>query len=197
MAKPTFCKINSALKDPPEELDSVYDQTVERIKNQDPEFTALAIKLIYWTHFAARPTRNKVHELRHAVAAAPGDMSFDEEGRPDEDLVESTCARVLSVRGRHGWLGSLHCARFSNDIRVFRVRLVETIKEVYIIARIDKMRRSYLRVGARSAAGPMIARALPSATVIPGTPQPLISMTLPSSVASGFSSLIGDSWDCL
>ena len=96
MAKPTLRKIKLALQDLPEELDSMYDQTFERIKNQDPEFAELAFKLIYWTHFAARPL--KVQELRHAVAVEPGDTSFDEEGLPDEDLVESTCAGMLTVQ---------------------------------------------------------------------------------------------------
>ena len=32
----------------------MYDQTFERIKNEDPDFAALALKLIYCTLFAAR-----------------------------------------------------------------------------------------------------------------------------------------------
>ncbi|KAI4273326.1 MAG: hypothetical protein L6R38_006370 [Xanthoria sp. 2 TBL-2021] len=96
MAKPTLRKIKSALEELPEELDSMYDKVFERIKNQDSEFAALALKLIYWTHYATRPL--KVQELRHAVAVESGDTSFDEEGLPDEDLVESICAGILTIQ---------------------------------------------------------------------------------------------------
>ncbi|KAL8981132.1 MAG: hypothetical protein Q9205_003991 [Flavoplaca limonia] len=96
MAKPTVRKIKSALKDLPEELDLMYDQAFERIKNQDPEFASLALKLIYWTHFAIRPLN--VQELRHAVAVELGDGSFDEEGLPDKDLIESVCSGMLTIQ---------------------------------------------------------------------------------------------------
>ncbi|KAL8666230.1 MAG: hypothetical protein Q9168_007531 [Polycauliona sp. 1 TL-2023] len=96
MAKPTLRKIKSALKDLPEELDSMYDQAFERIQNQDPEFAALAMKLLCWTHYAFRPL--KVDELRHAVAIEPGDTSFDEDGLLDENLVESICAGLLTIQ---------------------------------------------------------------------------------------------------
>ncbi|KAL8835936.1 MAG: hypothetical protein Q9176_006620 [Flavoplaca citrina] len=96
MAKPTVRKIKSALKDLPEELDLMYDQAFERIKNQDPEFASLALKLIYWTHFAIRPLN--VQELRHAVAVELGDGSFDEEGLPDKDLIEPVCSGMLTIQ---------------------------------------------------------------------------------------------------
>ncbi|KAL8998031.1 MAG: hypothetical protein Q9188_006185 [Gyalolechia gomerana] len=94
MAKPTLRKVKSALNSLPEELDSMYDQAFERIQNQDPEFAALALKLIYWIHYAIRPL--KVEELRHAVAVEFEDESFDEEGLPDEDLLESICAGMVT-----------------------------------------------------------------------------------------------------
>ncbi|KAL8993426.1 MAG: hypothetical protein Q9169_006358 [Polycauliona sp. 2 TL-2023] len=96
MAKPTLRKIKSALKELPEELDSMYDQAIERIQNQDPELAALAIKLLCWTHYAARPLRTD--ELRHAVAIEPHDTSFDEEGLLDQNLVESICAGLLTIQ---------------------------------------------------------------------------------------------------
>ncbi|KAL9033661.1 MAG: hypothetical protein Q9180_005829 [Flavoplaca navasiana] len=96
MAKPNMRKIKSALKDLPEELDLMYDQAFERIKNQDPEFASLVRKFIYWTLFAIRPLN--VQELRHAVAVELGDISFDEEGLPYGDLIESVCAGLLTFQ---------------------------------------------------------------------------------------------------
>lgn len=96
MAKPTLRKIKSALNCLPEELDSIYSQAFKRIQNQDPEYAALALKLIYWIHHAIRPL--KVQELRHAVAIEPEDNSFDEEGLPDEDLFESICAGMITIQ---------------------------------------------------------------------------------------------------
>lgn len=67
----------------------------------------------------------------------------------------------------------------------------------YIMARTGRMRKSNFRVRARSAAGLMVVRVLPSAVVTTGSPLSLISMALPSSVLRIFSSLMGESWDRL
>lgn len=67
----------------------------------------------------------------------------------------------------------------------------------YMMARTGRMRKSNFRVRARSAAGLMVVRVLPSAVVTTGSPLSLISMALPSSVLRIFSSLMGESWDRL
>ncbi|KAL8705510.1 MAG: hypothetical protein Q9201_001385 [Fulgogasparrea decipioides] len=105
MAKPTVRKMKIALDCLPEELDLMYDQTVERIKNQDPEYAALALKLLYWVHYAIRPL--DVHELRHALAVEHDDSSFDEEGLPDQDLLESLCGGIITLQ-EHGTVGLVH-----------------------------------------------------------------------------------------
>ncbi|KAI4208801.1 MAG: hypothetical protein L6R36_009562, partial [Xanthoria steineri] len=87
MGKLTLHQIKSALQQTPEELDSMYDHVFDCIRNQDPDFAALALKLIYWTHYATRPLN--VQELRDAAAVEAGETSF-KKGLPDEDLIEST-----------------------------------------------------------------------------------------------------------
>ena len=96
MAKPTLRRIKSALNNPPERLDSLYDQALERIHNQNPEYVKLALKLLCWVHHAVRPL--KLQELRHALAVEDGDDSFDEEGLPDEKLLESICGGMINLQ---------------------------------------------------------------------------------------------------
>ena len=96
ISKPTLRKMKAALNCLPEELDSMYDQAIERVQNQDPEFAALALRLLYWVHHAVRPLG--VHELRHALAVEPGDSSFDQEGLPDEDILEAICAGMIVIQ---------------------------------------------------------------------------------------------------
>ena len=74
----------------------MYDQAMERIQNQDPEYAALALKILYWVHYAIRPLN--VHELQHALAVEPGDSFFDQDGLPDEDILEAICAGMITVQ---------------------------------------------------------------------------------------------------
>ena len=74
----------------------MYDQTFERIQNQDPEIAAFALKLLSWVHHSIRPLH--LQELRHALAVEHGDASFDEEGIPDESLMEIICCGIMIVQ---------------------------------------------------------------------------------------------------
>jgi len=105
MAKPTLRKIKSALDCLPEELDLMYDQAIERIQNQDAEYAALALNLLYWAHHAIRPL--DIQELRHALAVEHEDSCFDEEGLPEEGLLESICGGMVVVQ-ESGTVGLVH-----------------------------------------------------------------------------------------
>ena len=95
MAKSTLRKIRQALHALPEELESMYDQALERIQAQDPEYASLGLKIIGWVHHAARPL--SLQEIRHALAVEVDDKTFDEEGLPDEELLEPVCAGLITI----------------------------------------------------------------------------------------------------
>ena len=99
IAKTTLRKVRSALKSLPEELDGMYDQVLERIRNQGPERAELALKVLGWIRYAARPLT--LLEIQHALAIEPGDACFDEDGIPKMELVLSVCAGIVTVRENH------------------------------------------------------------------------------------------------
>ena len=74
----------------------MYDQAFERIQSQDSESAGLALKILYWVHYAIKPL--EVQELRHALAVENGDSSFDEDGLLDEDSVESICGGMVIIQ---------------------------------------------------------------------------------------------------
>ena len=105
MARTTLRKVKSALNSLPEGLDRTYDQVMHRILAQDPEHTALALKILGWIHCAARPLESR--ELQHALAVEPGDPCFDEDGIPDMELVLSVCTGMVTIR-ENGTMGLVH-----------------------------------------------------------------------------------------
>ena len=74
----------------------MYGQALERIQAQDPEYASLGLKIISWVHHAARPL--SLHELRHALAVEVDDRTFDDDGLPDEELLESVCAGLITIQ---------------------------------------------------------------------------------------------------
>lgn len=105
MAKPTLRKIKSALDSLPEELDAMYDQVLERIRAQNPEYAALGLKIICWVYHATKSL--SVRDIRHALAVEIGDRSFDQEGLPDEELLEPVCAGLVTIQ-EHRTIGLVH-----------------------------------------------------------------------------------------
>ena len=98
VAKTTLRKVKAALSSLPEELDRTYDQVLQRIHAQGTDHAALALKVLGWMRYAARPLSTR--ELQHAVAVEPDDAQFDEDGIPDISLVLAVCAGIVTVRGK-------------------------------------------------------------------------------------------------
>ena len=96
MAKTTLRKVKAALSSLPEELDRTYDQVLQRIHAKGTDHAVLALKVLGWMRYAARPLGAR--ELQHALAVEPGDAQFDEDGIPDISLVLSVCAGIVTVR---------------------------------------------------------------------------------------------------
>lgn len=93
----TLRKIKAALTLLPEGLDNMYDDAVERIQDQDPEYASLTMKVLSWIYFAIRPLN--AQKLQHALAAEPDDSFLDEDGLIDKDLIISVCGGLVSVQG--------------------------------------------------------------------------------------------------
>ena len=78
-----------------EGLDKAYDDTVNRIENQEPGIRELAKKVLFWIVHAKRPLTTK--GLRVALAVEPGTCRFDENNLcPVEDIL-SSCAGLVVV----------------------------------------------------------------------------------------------------
>ena len=92
----TLRKIKTALTSLPESLDKMYDNVIERIQGQDTDCASLAMKVLGWVFYSARPL--KVIELQCALAIEPEDPCLDEDGIPDKDLIISSCTGMISVQ---------------------------------------------------------------------------------------------------
>ena len=88
--------MKSTLASLPAELDTTYDQVLIRIRNQEPEHAALALRILGWIHHAHRPL--KIRELQHALAVESGDSHLDEDGIPDIGLILTVCAGIVTIR---------------------------------------------------------------------------------------------------
>ena len=87
--------VREAAKNLPEKLDEIYDEALTRIERQDHEDVYLAKQILCWISFALRPLT--VAEIQHAVAVKPGDTDLDEEALPDEELLVSVCAGLVTI----------------------------------------------------------------------------------------------------
>ena len=78
-----------------EGLDKAYDDTVNRIGNQEQGIRELAKKVLFWIVYAKRPLTTE--ELRHALAVELGTCRLDESNLcPINDMV-SSCAGLVIV----------------------------------------------------------------------------------------------------
>ena len=104
--KTTLRKFKTALESLPVDLNITYDEIWERIKAQNPDDADLAKKVVYWVFHAMRPLT--VLELQHALAVEPGDTTLDADSIPDEDLIISVCAGIVTIQGDSNTVGLVH-----------------------------------------------------------------------------------------
>jgi Ankyrin repeats (3 copies) len=78
-----------------EGLAKAYDDTANRIGNQERGIHELAQRVLFWIVYAKRPLT--VEELRHALAVEPGTCRLDKTNLcPVKDMV-SSCAGLVTV----------------------------------------------------------------------------------------------------
>jgi hypothetical protein len=95
VTKATRKAVREALKTLPKELESTYDEAMQRIRSQNDDDKQLAERVLCWISFAFRSLT--LNELQHALAVELGESELDEENIPDEELLTSLCAGLVII----------------------------------------------------------------------------------------------------
>ncbi|KAF7343630.1 Ankyrin [Mycena sanguinolenta] len=96
--KHTVKAVQDTLKNLAYDLDSTYDQVIERINRQSEDDRNLAMRMLSWISHAKRLLRPS--ELRAALAVEPETIELDPNNLVDVDTVLSVCAGLLLVDTR-------------------------------------------------------------------------------------------------
>jgi len=80
-------------------LDSVYDQTLQRIREQKGDRSRLGIEVLMWVSHAERPLR--IDELCHALAVEIQSTDLDPENIRPQDTVLGSCLGLVVVDPLH------------------------------------------------------------------------------------------------
>ena len=88
--------VRSALERLPTDLFAMYDQIIERIRDQSEENAELGLKVLSLVFGAA--TLLDFDELSHALAIQPGDTDFDFEALVDLDVLLSVTAGLVTYQ---------------------------------------------------------------------------------------------------
>lgn len=105
-SKNTTKAVRKALETMPTTLDDTYDDAVKRIEDQIEEDRELALRVLSWVSYASRPL--KVDELRQALAVEPEETEFDHENMPDQDILVSVCAGLVTSDQASGLIRLVH-----------------------------------------------------------------------------------------
>jgi len=80
------------------DLDSLYGQTLQKIREQKGELPRLGMKVLMWVSHAKRPLR--MNELRYALAVDPDARDFYAKNIPSQDTVLGSClGLVMAEKG--------------------------------------------------------------------------------------------------
>jgi hypothetical protein len=86
------------------DLNETYEQTVERIKEQDEDN---GMKILHWILFAVRPLT--LQELQYALAIQPGATDLNtEDDLPPPSIVDVTQGLVTTDCGKEGTVRFVH-----------------------------------------------------------------------------------------
>ena len=77
------------------DLDSVYAQTLQRIREQRGDRSRLGMKVLMWVSHSERPLR--IAELQHALAVHMENTDLDPENVRSEDMVLGSCLGLAIV----------------------------------------------------------------------------------------------------
>ena len=88
------------------DLESVYAQTLQRIKEQEGDRSRLGIEVLMWMSHSERPLR--IDELRHALAVQIGLKDLDPKNIPPRDTVLGSCLGLVVVDDQTSTLRLIH-----------------------------------------------------------------------------------------
>lgn len=97
--------VRKALSSLPKSLDSIYDEAIQRIR-QDDHNVERAEQILAWLTYASRPL--SLTAIRHALAVGDGDKKFNEKAMPDEETLVSICAGLVSIEGESKIIQLVH-----------------------------------------------------------------------------------------
>ena len=95
MSKNNRKAIRDALEHLPKGLDSTYAEAMTRIDKQNRDDRDLAENVLSWISYAVRPL--SITELQHALAIEKGHTEIDLEALPDEEILISVCAGMVTL----------------------------------------------------------------------------------------------------
>ncbi|KAJ7481671.1 ankyrin repeat-containing domain protein [Mycena latifolia] len=106
MTKHTVKAVRNALRNMPDNLNSSYDEIVDRINRQSEDDKALAWRTLSWITNAKRPLRPS--ELREALAVEEGSKKLDSDNLLDIDTILSVCASLVVINEADRRLRLIH-----------------------------------------------------------------------------------------
>ena len=77
------------------DLGSVYDQALQRVREQEGDRARLGMEVLMWVSHAERPLR--IEELSHALAVEAGSTDLDPENIRPPDTVLGSCLGLAIV----------------------------------------------------------------------------------------------------
>lgn len=99
-------QVRKVLQALPDEINRTYDDAIKRIFDHPKDSSQLAMRTLSWIVCANCPLTIK--ELQHAFAVDLEDKVYDEEAMPQEDLVVSLCAGLVTVEKESGLMRLVH-----------------------------------------------------------------------------------------
>ena len=88
------------------DLDSVYDQTLQRIRKQKGDRSRLGMEVLMWVSHAERPLR--IDELCHALAVDTETIDLDSENIRPQETVIGSCLGLVVVDNQTSTLRLIH-----------------------------------------------------------------------------------------
>lgn len=87
--------VRAALQYLPEDLDSTYEDLLQRVFAQSERSVKRAKRLISWISCTTRPLT--VEEIQTALAIKPDDTYVKDDALPDIDILLSSCAGIVTI----------------------------------------------------------------------------------------------------
>jgi ankyrin repeat protein len=135
--------VKRALQGLPGELDGTYEEAMKRIQSQDPRKVRRAEQILSWICYAIRPMT--VNEIQCALAVESGDTDIDEEALPDEDLLVSVCAGLVTIDRESNVIRFVHYTTREYFVDRFRTALTEIVRTCLTYLSFNKFADGYCR----------------------------------------------------